>query len=303
MQKRKNEFINIKQKFIDVSPQELCNWHGHDRQAFELDTEHTVNSLLENGQTTPIIIRRCNDPKKLSRGVLYEIIDGERRWHAAKEIAKKDPGFKLKALFRVLNDQEAYLVQLIANEHSPLCGYSQALSYQKTLNECGLKYYELAARLGITNATFTRRMCYLEIDNRLWVKINNKRNVSTATAANLAVLLNKARKISKSVYEKTLDQLITIADKIENGKATREIQKIYSRLSSKDLVKSKKIYNSSGELLFTISITGVININKLIFKKIDHNILEKKIHEVIDNLCEQQLIEIGQGRIKQSADV
>ena len=292
MQKRKNEFINTKQKFIDVSPQELCNWHGHDRQPFELDTDQTVNSLLENGQTTPIIIRKCEDPKKVSRGVLYEIIDGERRWHAAKEIAKKDPSFKLKALLRALNDQEAYLVQLIANEHSPLCGYSQALSYQKTLNECGLKYYELAARLGIANATFTRRMCYLEIDDRLWAKITNKRNVSTATAANLAVLLNKARKISKSVFEKTLDQLITIADKIENGTATREIQKIYSRLSSKDLVTNKKIYNANGELLFTISATGSININKLIFRKINHDILEKKIYETINKLYDKQLIEL-----------
>lgn len=276
--------MNKKEKLIEVSPKELCNWHGHDRQAFELDTEHTVNSLLENGQTTPIIIRKCNDPKKVSRGVLYEIIDGERRWHAAKEIAKRDHNFKLKALLRALNDQEAYLIQLIANEHSPLCGYSQALSYQKTLNECGLKYYELAARLGIANATFTRRMCYLEIDNRLWMKITNKRNVSTATAANLAVLLNKARKISKSVYEKTLDQLITIADKIENGTATREIQKIYSRLSSKELATNKKIYNSDGELLFTLSPSGSISINKNIFKKIDLTLLEQKISTIIEEL-------------------
>ncbi len=280
------------EKLIEVSPKELCNWHGHDRQPFELDTEQTANSLLENGQTTPILIRKCNDPKKVSRGVLYEIIDGERRWHAAKEIAKKDHSFKLKALLRVLNDQEAYLVQLIANEYSPLCGYSQALSYQKTLNECGLKYYELAARLGIANATFTRRMCYLEIDNRLWLKINNKRNISTATAANLAVLLNKARKISKSVYEKTLDQLINIADKIENGTATREIQKVYSRLSSKDLATNKKIYNTDGELLFSISPTGSITINKLIFRRIDHQRLEQQLSELINKLSEQPVVEI-----------
>ena len=273
-----------KEKLIEVSPKELCNWHGHDRQDFELDTEHTANSLLENGQTTPIIIRKCNDPKKVSRGVLYEIIDGERRWHAAKEIAKKAPNFKLKAILRVLNDQEAYLVQLIANEHSPLCGYSQALSYQKTLNECGLKYYELAARLGIANATFTRRMCYLEIDDRLWAKITNKRNISTATAANLAVLLNKARKISKSVYEKTLDQLITIADKIENGTATREIQKIYSGLTSKASLKNKKVHNQNNELLFTISPAGTITINKLLFRKIDPDILENEFSKMLMTL-------------------
>ena len=81
--------INRKEKLIEVLPKELCNWHGHDRQAFELDTEYTINSLLENGQTTPIIIRKCADLKKISRGIKYEIIDGERRWHAAKEIAKE----------------------------------------------------------------------------------------------------------------------------------------------------------------------------------------------------------------------
>jgi ParB/RepB/Spo0J family partition protein len=276
-----------KEKLIEVSPKELCNWHGHDRQPFELDTEQTVNSLLENGQTTPIIIRKCIEPKKVSRGVLYEIIDGERRWHAAKEIAKKDPAFKLKALLRDLNDADAYIVQLIANEHSPLCGYSQALSYKRTLEECGLKYYELAARLGIANATFTRRMCYLEIDERLWTKIDNKRNVSTATAANLAVLLNKARKISKSVYEEILNQLITIAVKIENGTATRDIQKLYSGLSIKNITKAKKIYNHNGELLFTISPAGLISVNKLIFRKIDHNALENKLSDIILDLCDR----------------
>ena len=81
------------------------------------------------------------------------------------------------------------------------------MSYAKTLEACNLKRHELAARLGIANATFTRRMCYLEIDDRLWKQIKNKRNISTATAANLAVLLNKARKISKSIYEKTLARI------------------------------------------------------------------------------------------------
>ncbi len=282
----------IKEKLIEVSPKELCNWHGHDRQPFELDTAQTVNSLLENGQTTPIIIRKCVDPKKLSKGIKYEIIDGERRWHAAKEIAKKDPGFTLKALLRDINDADAYIVQLIANEHSPLCGYSQALSYKRTLEECDLKYYELAARLGIANATFTRRMCYLEIDERLWAKITNKRNVSTATAANIAVLLNKARKISKSAYEKVLDQLIDISEKIEAGTATREIKKIYSGLSSKSLTKNKKIYNQNGELLFTFSPAGSISINKIIFRKIDPSLFEERIATLIQELSSTECLSI-----------
>jgi ParB/RepB/Spo0J family partition protein len=283
----------VKEKLIEVSPKELCNWHGHDRQAFELDTEQTANSLLENGQTTPIIIRKCVEPKKVSRGINYEIIDGERRWHAAKEITKKDPNFKLKAILRDLNDQEAYIVQLIANEHTPLSGYSQALSYQKTLTECNLKYYELAAKLSIANATFTRRMCFLEIDERLWAKINNKRNVSTATAANIAVLLNKARKISKSVYEKTLDQLITLADKIENGTATRDIQKLYSGLTHKDVTKSKKVYNKNGELLFTISSSGSIILNKFVFKRMDQHALEVKLLEIVEQLSSPSRLEIS----------
>lgn len=92
----------------------------------------------------------------------------------------------------------------------PLCGYSQALSYERTLKECNLKYYE--------------------------------------PAANLAALLNKARKISKIVYEKTVNQLISISDKIENGTATRNIQKLYSELLEKNITKIKKIYNQNDEL-------------------------------------------------------
>lgn len=191
---------------------------------------------------------------------------------------------------RDLSDQDAYVVQLIANEHSPLSGYSQALSYKKTLEQCSLKRHELASKLGIGNATFTRRMCFLEIDERLWAQIGNKRNVSTATAANLAVLLNKARKISKNVYEKILNKLIAISDKIENGTATRDIQKLYSELSANNIEKIKKIYNTDGELLFSISSTGAITINKLIFRKIDHQILETQLSKLITNLCQENVV-------------
>ena len=76
-------------------------------------------------------------------------------------------------------------------------------------------------------------------------------------------------------------KLIAIADKIENGTATRNIQKLYSELSSNPTAKTRKIYNSQGELLFTLSPTGSISINKIIFKKIDHNALEKKLSEII----------------------
>ena len=282
---------NKKEKLIEVSPKELCNWAGHDRHEFELDTEQTINSLLENGQTTPIIIRKCDDKIKIKKGINYEVIDGERRFQAAKKILNDNPNFKLKAILRDLSDKDAYVVQLIANEHSPLSGYSQALSYKKTLEQCGLKRHELASKLGIGNATLTRRMCFLEIDERLWAQIGNKRNVSTATAANLAVLLNKARKISNNIYEKTLNKLIAISDKIESATATRDIQKLYSELSVKNIEKIKKVYNADGELLFSISPAGSITINKLIFKKIDHEILEKKLSILISTLSNEKTLE------------
>ena len=82
-----------KEKLIEVSPKELCNWIGHDRHEFELDTEQTINSLLENGQTTPIIVRPYKNSKNVPREINYEIIDGECRWHAAKQMAKKECQF------------------------------------------------------------------------------------------------------------------------------------------------------------------------------------------------------------------
>lgn len=272
------------EKLISVFPNELCNWEGHDRNEFELDTEHTVNSLLQNGQTTPIIIRKCYDRKKINKGIKYEIIDGERRWHASKVIAKTAPSYKLNAILRALSDEEAYIVQLVANEHSPLSGYSQALSYQKTLEICNLKRYELAEKLGIDKATFTRRMCYLEIDEKLWMRIRNKRNISTATAANIAVLLKKARKISKSLYDKTLNRLIAIAERIEAGMATKDIQLMNAELSFNNTQRMKKIRNKNGELLFTISPIGSIIISKLTLRTIDRNILELKLSEILEDM-------------------
>ena len=71
--------------------------------------EELAASIKENGVIQPIVVRRL--PEAGPDGVRYEIVAGERRWHAAKLAGLAD----IPTIVRDLTDQEATAVALIEN--------------------------------------------------------------------------------------------------------------------------------------------------------------------------------------------
>ncbi len=115
---------------------------GQPRKHFDVDELGSLaDSLKQEGQQAPVIVVKSGDPD-----YDYELVDGERRWRAAKLIG-------LKELFAVLTTVEdagkQHLKAVILNfnraEHPPI-EVSNALHYQMT--EGGKTSSELAAALG-----------------------------------------------------------------------------------------------------------------------------------------------------------
>ena len=265
------------EKIIMVSPQNLRLWEGNDRLDFELETEEMKKSLLNNGQTSPITIRPYNN--KNLKHIKYEVIDGQRRFHAAHIILKSNPDYKLKAVVQNVDDKQAYLIQLMTNKKDSLSGYSQACSYRNTLQVTGMKQFELAKKLNIARSTLTRRLSYLQIDQKFWDGIPDKRLITDSIANDIVVLLNKTKKISHDVYNETLQKIIEI---FHVGYSRSRMQKLYNSVIKSENRISNRICNDKGILLCTLSQDGIINISAKVLKNMNFKALEKDLIRLFD---------------------
>jgi ParB family transcriptional regulator, chromosome partitioning protein len=95
-------------------------------------------SLKQNGLLQPILVRRKGDG-------IYELISGERRWRAAKEVGLGT----IQALIRNCGDEESVVLALVENlQRADLNPMEIARAYHRMMNEFGLTQDIIAQRVG-----------------------------------------------------------------------------------------------------------------------------------------------------------
>jgi ParB family transcriptional regulator, chromosome partitioning protein len=95
-------------------------------------------SLKQNGLLQPILVRRKGDG-------IYELISGERRWRAAKEVGLGT----IQALIRNCGDEESVVLALVENlQREDLNPMEMARAYHRMMNEFGLTQDIIAQRVG-----------------------------------------------------------------------------------------------------------------------------------------------------------
>ncbi len=110
-------------------------------------------SISTHGIIQPIAVRKLNDKN-------YQIISGERRWRAAKELKLKEvPVHILEA------DNQAMLeIALLENiQRRDLNPIEIAVSFQKLISECKLTHEELASRIGKKRSSITNYLRLLKL--------------------------------------------------------------------------------------------------------------------------------------------
>lgn len=111
-------------------------------------------SILQNGLIQPITIRRLEEGK-------YELISGERRLRACKDIGFKEvPAYIIK-----VETKEAMLaLSLIENiQREKLNAIEVAQAYKRLLDECSLSHEEIAERVGKDRTTITNSIRLLKL--------------------------------------------------------------------------------------------------------------------------------------------
>lgn len=129
------------------------------RTEFDKDAlDDLKKSILENGLIQPITVRRENANS-------YELISGERRLRACKEIGFKEiPAYIIKADTK----EQMIALALIENiQRENLNAIEVALAYKKLMDECTLSQEEIAEKVGKDRTTITNSIRLLKLPEEI----------------------------------------------------------------------------------------------------------------------------------------
>jgi len=119
-----------------------------------------VDSIREHGIIQPLIVRQRLDK--------YELIAGERRWRAAKEVGL----LEAPVIVRDASDQEVLELALIENlQREDLNPIEEALAFSRLAREFGLRQEDIAQKVGKSRAAVANCMRLLELhpDVQSWL--------------------------------------------------------------------------------------------------------------------------------------
>lgn len=219
-------------------------------------------SILENGLIQPITVRRAGENN-------YELISGERRLRACKEI-----GFsEIPAYIIVVDSKESMIaLALIENiQREKLNAIEIAQAYKRLLEECNLSQEEIAKRVGKDRTTITNFLRLLKLPIVIQESVA-KEEISGGHARALLSLPSEALQIE--FLGKIINQNLSVR-KLENlvkkfSEGTTEIKiisetnnrtKDLSTLSARDLEnRLRNILGTKVECRQLKDGTGSINI-------------------------------------------
>ena len=131
------------------------------RREFQREAlEELVDSIRQRGIIQPLIVRSVNNR--------FELIAGERRWRAAKEVGLTEA----PAIVRQATDLEVLELSLIENlQRADLNPIEEAQAYARLAGEFGMRQEDIAQKVGKSRASVANAMRLLDLDPQVqtWV--------------------------------------------------------------------------------------------------------------------------------------
>ncbi len=197
--------------------------------------EELKQSILQNGLIQPITVRRSPDDSG------YQLISGERRLRASKEIGKREiPAYIIK-----VDTKEAMVAMaLIENiQREELNAIEVAKAYKQLLEECNLSHEEIAEKVGKDRTTITNSLRLLKLP----VELQDALIEGKISAGHARALINLADKPSQvAVLNKIIKEQLSVR-KVEklvkslsagNGKSTKEKTPEEEFMSARDVISN-----------------------------------------------------------------
>jgi ParB family chromosome partitioning protein len=132
----------------DIKPNRYQPRRGFDPAALK----ELTDSLRANGLLQPVVVRQA--------GTGYELVAGERRWRAAKELGWK----KIPAVVRDVGEQTLLTLALVENlQRASLSPIDEAEGYERLGREFRLSHAEIAHAVGRERSTIANAVRLLQL--------------------------------------------------------------------------------------------------------------------------------------------
>ncbi len=248
---------------LHVCTDQIKNWEFHDRPQNELgDIETLAEEFSKIGQQLPCIVRPSRQKE-----YLYELIAGERRWHAAQKC-----GLKLKIIVKDLSDQEAALVQMSENHNrKSLSDYARGISYSKLIDNGILTQTELTERLKLSKQQISRLLSFSKIPKKITEAIRDMSKISARTAEQIKQLSNKG--------EEYIEAIINLSKPLREKKIGYEKLKILveKNINKIEIEEKQEYLGKNNQLIFTKKLDKNLCITFCFSKEISSLFINKTI--------------------------
>ncbi|MBX9788099.1 MAG: ParB/RepB/Spo0J family partition protein [Pirellulales bacterium] len=155
-----------------------------------------VESIKTNGLLQPVVVRVASGR--------YQLIAGERRWRAAKEVGWET----IPAMFVEADDRQMAELALVENLHrADLNAVDKALSFQRYLEKFSATHEELAQRVNVDRTTVSNLIRLLELPPRVQAAVRAE-HISTGHARALLPLETEQQQVE--LCERTIAEGLSV---------------------------------------------------------------------------------------------
>ena len=261
-----------KELVIEMDTESLTPNLFQPRKNFDKEKmEELKESIRKHGIIQPIVVR------KMASG--YEIVAGERRLKAAKEIGLK----KIPAIIKILNNEKSLEIALVENiQREGLNPIEQANSFKRLIDEFNLTQQELAEVTGKSRALVANTTRLLKLNPEIQKNISEGK-ISFGHAKLLLSIEDE--EVQRAVCDRIISNDLSVRDTERLIKNIEKVQKKQFKVTNISIEHFPEVEGRLREILGTkISILydgkkGKINIefyNKEDLRRIVNLLLKEK---------------------------
>ena len=161
------------------------------RRAFDTEAlKELKDSIAANGLIQPVIVRQA------ARGDGYELVAGERRWRAAKELGWK----RIPAVVREVDEQTLLTLALVENlQRASLSPIDEAEGYERLARDFSLSHGQIAHAVGRDRSTVANAVRLLTLPKPVQQLLDS--GALSAGHARALLSLDDAREIARVARE------------------------------------------------------------------------------------------------------
>ena len=259
-----NETDTIKSSTNEINVDKISVNPFQPRSNFNNSSLQELSVSIKNiGIIQPITVRKIDNNT-------YQLISGERRLRACKEIGLK----QIPAFVREANDQDSLEMALVENIHrQDLDAIEIAISYQRLIEEINLTQEELSDKIGKNRTTISNYLRLLKLDPIIQSGI---RDGFISMGHGRALININSNKAQLNIYKKIISKNLSVRNaellvrdlKEKPSKVTSKIkEKFQSSLLGTDVFITK---GKNGKGNFVVNFENKIEfdrINKLLNDK------------------------------------